>query len=114
MRCLQKLMGLSLLDRVTNDAIRSSCHVPKITDLLKYRRLRWLGHVGRMSEDRMPLQMLFSTLSGVGNIGRPLKSWNDYVREDLESIGLGHGQWWKKCKDRNQWKNRIELLLQRT
>ena len=82
------------------------CKVPQIADLLRYRRLRWLGHVARMERTRLPLQMVFSTTAGNGGRGRPLKNWNDYVREDLDAIGHAY-DWWKKCKDRDEWRNII-------
>ncbi len=40
-----------------------------------------------MNPARIPLQMMFSTMSGTGARGRPLKSCNDYVRDDLDAIG---------------------------
>ena len=82
MRCLRRLCGFSLLDKIPNTEIRAKCQVPLIADLLRYRRLRWLGHVARMDNVRLPLQMMFSTMTGSGARGRSLKSWNEYVRED--------------------------------
>ena len=110
MRCLRRLCGISLMDKISNFRIRAMCKVPQIADLLRYRRLRWLGHVARMERTRMPLQMMFSTIAGNGARGRPLKKWNDYVREDLDAIGHAY-DWWKKCKDREEWRNIIQVLL---
>ncbi len=53
---------------------------------------------------------LFSTLDGAGRRGRPVKSWNDYVRQDLASLGT----WWRKAQDRVGWKAVIETLLRCT
>ncbi len=57
--------------------------------------------------------LLISTLEGAGKRGRPIKSWNDYVRKDLDSLGLAL-TWWKRCQDRPSWKAVIETLLRRT
>ena len=57
--------------------------------------------------------MLFGTLEGAGKRGRPVKSWNNYVRQDLESLGLAL-TWWRKSQDRPGWKAAIETLLRRT
>ena len=76
------------MDRVSNDDMRIWSGMPRIADLLKYRRLRWLGHIARMNDDRLPKQLLFGTIEGTGRRGRPAKSWNDCVREDLESMRL--------------------------
>ena len=53
---------------------------------------------------------LSSTMTGSGARGRSLKSWNEYVREDLAAIGHAY-DWWEKCKDREQWKTIIQVLL---
>jgi len=113
MRCLRKVLGITLLDRIPNARVRSECDVPMIANIISHRRLRWLGHVGRMSRDRMPLQLMFSVLYGESKSGRPSKSWNDYVREDLDKVGLLY-DWWRKCQDRISWQTSIAVLLKRT
>ena len=59
----------------------------------------------------LPLQMMFSTITGSGAKGRPMKSWNDHVRDALAAIGQTC-DWWRKCKDREQLlKATIQMLL---
>ena len=53
---------------------------------------------------------MFGTISGTGIRGRPMKSWNDYVREDLEAIGMPYN-WWRKCQNRDEWRAAIKVLL---
>ena len=66
--------------------------------------------MARMDPVRMPLQLMFSTMPGTGAGGRPLKSWNDYVRDDFDAIGHAY-DWWRKCKNREDWKAIIQVLL---
>ena len=113
LKCLRCIRGVTLMDEISSDNMRDWSEMPKIADLLKYRRLRWLGHIARMKEDRLPKQLLFGTIEGVGRRGRPVKSWNECVRDDLDSMGLSC-HWWRKCQDRAGWKGIIEKLLQRT
>ena len=113
MRCLRRIKGITLLDRQHNEDIRSSMEIPKIGDVISYRRLRWLGHIGRMTEDRMPQQLLFSKFEGEQGRGRPLKTWSDYVRKDLEDLQILYC-WWRKCQDREHWRKTIDQLLHRT
>ncbi len=110
LRILRSLCGISMLNMIPNMEIRARCKMPQISDLLRYRRLRWLGHVARMNPTRIPLQMMFSTMSGTGARGRPLKSWNDYVRDDLDAIGHPY-DWWRKCKNREDWRAITQVLL---
>ena len=54
LKCLQSIRGVTLMDRISNDDMRIWSGMPKIIDLLQYRRLRWLGHIARMTDDRLP------------------------------------------------------------
>jgi len=82
MRCLRTICSLSIIDRIPNEEILQRCSVSGISDIIKYRRLRWLGHVARMDNNRLPKMMMFSTLEGDGRRGRPVKSWNDMLGID--------------------------------
>ena len=110
MRCLRSLCGISMLDRISNVEIRERCKMPQVSDLLKYRRLKWLAHVARMDPTRIPLQLMISTMLGTGPRGTPLKSWNEYVRDDLDAVGHPY-DWWRKCKNREDWRAIIKVLL---
>lgn len=87
LKCLRCIRGVTLMDGISNDDMRVWSGMPKIVDLLKYRRLRWLGHIARTTDERLPSQLLFVTIVGTGRRSRPVKSWNNCVREDLDSMG---------------------------
>ena len=57
-----------------------------ISDIILEQRLRWLGHVGRIDEVRLPNRLLFGEL----NIKRPCngtkKKWRDVLKVDLQAI----------------------------
>ena len=100
MRSFMRLLGVILLDRIPYQDIRSRFNsIPLIADLIAHWRPRWLGHVGRMDHDRLPLQMMFCRMEGCGASGRPPKECNECARQGLQSILL-ISDWWKKCKDR--------------
>ncbi len=56
--------------------------ISKKKGLLTYYRLRWLGKVSRMQDDRLPIR-LFGRFSGQIPVGHPPKTWLDYARQDL-------------------------------
>ena len=57
--------------------------------IIKQRRLRWLGHVLRMDDDRIPKQAISWEISATNRgPGRPGKNWNDIICQDLKSIGV--------------------------
>ena len=65
--------------------------------MIKPRRLRWAGHVAKMKEGRSA----FKILTGKRPLGRPRSRWEEYIRMDLEEIGINVGNWIDSAQDRN-------------
>lgn len=56
---------------------------------LKQRRLRWLGHVMRMDDDRISKDMLYGDLAqGKRPTGRPHLRYKDVFKMDLKTMGI--------------------------
>ena len=55
---------------------------------IKTQRIRWLGHIERMSEERMTEMILNSKFHTGRRRGRPRKQWIDDVESDLRSLGI--------------------------
>ena len=56
---------------------------PNIVRLIKWRRMRWAGHVARMGEERGTYRVLLGKSEGRGPLGRPRRRWVDNIRMDL-------------------------------
>ena len=112
MRCLRRICRISLWQKKTNQEIMGLCGMEAIGALISYRRLRWLGHMARMADDRLPKQLLFGgiALQSKPSVGRPPKCWQDYVREDLARLQMPYN-WYKLAQDRETWRCRIQRLL---
>ena len=115
MRCFRRICDLSLWQKKTNQEIQSQCRMETVSNYVSFRRLRWLGHVARMKDDRLAKQLLFGHITneqGAG-LGRPQKCWQDYVREDLAKLNMLYN-WHKVAQDREAWRSRIQRLLVHT
>ena len=55
---------------------------------IKFRRLRWAGHVARMEEGRSDFKILTGKLTGKRPLGRSRRRWEDNIRMDIEEIGI--------------------------
>ena len=60
-----------------------------ITEIKIKGRLRWLGHVESMSEERVVKRLYQNTAEGSRSVGRPRLRWMDDVREDLRRMEDG-------------------------
>jgi hypothetical protein len=64
-----------------------------IANFIKSMRIRWLGHVERMSNDRM---------EGDRKRGHPKKRWINDVEQDLRKLGICNRR--SRAGDRQQWR----------
>ena len=73
--------------------------------MLILSRLRLLGHIMCMPEDRLPRQLLVSAPA----LAHGRRSWwNDLVLRDLQSCNLD-GEWRALTQDRSEWRNRVRI-----
>ena len=86
------------MKRRSNKEIDELLGDENIVRLIKTLRIRWLGHIERMSEERMPKMILNSKIDSGRRRGRPRKRWIDDLESDLRSLGIRN---WK-AKARNK------------
>jgi hypothetical protein len=60
-----------------------------LRQVIKARRMRWVGHVARMGEKRKAYRLLVGTPEGRRALGRPRCRWVDNIRMDLVEVGWG-------------------------
>lgn len=59
---------------------------PNIIGETKAARLRWLGHVERMEEDRAVKRVYSGRPTGRRPVGRPRYRWLDEVLKDINDL----------------------------
>ena len=81
--------------------------------ILRKRRLRWLGHVFRMDDSRIPKDLQYSQLAtGLRKRGRPLLRFKDVCKRDLTLLDINTNRWENLAQDRTIWRNTIHQSLQ--
>ena len=100
------MCGKTLKDKINNEKIREMTCVERLEEFLREQRLRWLGHVERMDEERGPVKALKLEVDGTKK-GRPKKRWKKVVESDMIARGLQR----LDAQDRERWrlgcKNRL-------
>ncbi len=71
-----------------------------LEDMVIARRLCWLGHVARMSEERIPKKVLFGWLPQRRPAHGTKIRWRDRVRRDLRKFHIDENIWFKECQER--------------
>jgi hypothetical protein len=88
--------------RLHNEELHSLYAAPDILRVKKSRRLRWAGHVARMTDDRTVYRVLVGNLQGKRLVGRPRTRWADNVKKDLREVGLSE-DWMDRVRDGYAW-----------
>jgi hypothetical protein len=79
MRFLRRIKEITRRDSKNRD---SSIRI----ELPSYRRKerKWLGHIHRMKEERLPREIYETRVLGKNKISRPRLRWEDQVRQEAE------------------------------
>ena len=83
-RCLRKLLKISWGDHVTNDDVCQRSGQRKLSENVKERHLKMMGHILRMPEERLPKTSLeWIPTGGKRERGRPVTTWRRTIHQDL-------------------------------
>ena len=104
-RWLRKILRISWVDRVTNEEVRWRTGQESLETIIRRRRLRWFGHIHRMSSSRLAHQALDCTPPIFRKKpGQPRKSWKLTIKEDLTLLGLTWDEAKEEVEDREEWR----------
>ena len=111
-RWMRGILGITRRDKVTNEEIRKRTRQILLVNVIRERRLRWLGHVARMDEARIQKQALQWEVVGFKRRpGRPRTNWRDVVNKDLQRMGLTWEEVEASAQDRQTWRQRVALCI---
>ena len=94
-----------------NEALNDLYSSPKIVRVIKWRRMRWAGHVARMGEERVVYSVLVGKSEGKRPLGRPRCRWVDNIRMDLQEVGCGYMDWIGLAQDRDRWRTLVSEVM---
>jgi hypothetical protein len=75
--------------------------LPSIIRVIKWRRMRWTGHVARKGAKRNAYRILVGKPEGKRPLGRPWRRWVYNIKMDLREIGWDGMYWNNLAQDRD-------------
>ena len=99
------ILGVTKWDKKRNTELSGLIDLERVEVVLMRRRLRirWLGHVARMEETRIPKCLLTCKPDkGKRSVGGQKKRWNDVIVGDLKNCEL-YTNWREEAQDRSTW-----------
>ena len=104
MACLRQALNVNPFHHISNVSILSRTQSIRASTLISLSRLRWLGHVCRMEDHRLPKMILFGELSsGKRPQHRPKLRWRDCVSKDLQDFMI-QPHWHVLAMSRTRWR----------
>ena len=97
--------------RLRNEELSDLYSSPNIVRVIKWRRMRWAGHVARMGEERGVYRVLVGKPEGKRPLGRPIRRWVDNIRMDLQEVGCGYVDWIRLAQDRDRWRTLVSTVM---
>ena len=86
--------------------------MPSMYAMLSQRRLRWLGHVSRMDDNRIPKDILYGELAtGTRPTGRPALRLRDVLKRDLKAGGFDPSELELAASDRSGWRATTRTVI---
>ena len=103
---LRRILGITWKQKVTNEEVRKRTGMGSLLNMLRRNRLRWLGHVHRMNNNRLPKQALqWSPRKGKRRRGRPRKNWKTTDTDDLRALEMSWEEFELVGQDRVMWRS---------
>ena len=94
-----------------NKEIRRKTRLRILELIIKERRLRWLGHVLRMEDSRIPRHATQWELRGYKRKpGRQRKNWMD-IRRDLKDMDITWDEAEELATDAAEWRRRVAQCI---
>ena len=90
----------------SEDLAKRSGMPASLEEAIRANRLRWLGHLARMDDTRLPKQILFAEGTNTRPRHGPKRRWRDVAASDLRATGIPEAQWYHLAQDRRDWRER--------
>ena len=87
------------------------CTSHPIVWVIKSSRMRWVGHVERMGEERGMYRVLVGKPEGRRPMRRPRRGWVGNIRMDLQEVGCGYMDWIGLAQDRDRWRTLVSTVM---
>ena len=89
LNCLKRILHIKWQDKITNVEVLRRANTVGMEAFLMKAQLRWIGHVVRMGDDRLPKQTLYSQIKSSKRLpGGQLFRYKDNLRNTLKKCHI--------------------------
>ena len=97
--------------RLHNEKLNDLSSSSNIVRVIKSRRMRWVGLLARMGEERGVYRVLVGKPEVRKQLRRPRRRWVDNIRMDLQEVECGYVDWIGLAQDRDSWRTLVRAVM---
>ena len=106
--CLRRLLRIKWQEKIPDTEVLERAGQISVQTLLLKSQARWAGHVVRMSDDRLPKQLLYGELKeGKRTVGGQKKRYKDTLKSTLKELKISTDNWEAVASDRPAWRTAV-------
>ena len=109
-KCLRRILRIYWPQTISNHELRRRTGTEPITQQVRRKRWKWIGHVLRMPSAALPRVALRWTPDGGRKRGRPKETWRRTVEKEMNENSWTWGHLERRAPDRSQWHTLTEAL----
>ena len=113
-KCLRRILNIFWPEVISNQSLWEKTKQPKISQQIKQRKFRWLGHTLRKDSDSIAKYALKWNPQGKRKRGRPKTTWRRQLTKELEAMKLTLRGAESLAQDRGAWRNLVGGLCSTT
>ena len=107
-RHLRRIMKIKSEDRISNMEVLRRAGLETVEAVLAATQLRWVGHVARMEDSRIPKKVLYGELAeGRRKVGGQKLRFKDVIKRHMKSMNLDIHNWEQQVTDRSKWRSSL-------
>ena len=91
-RCLRRIMKIKWQDKISNRELLERANVERLSEEVRRRRWRFIGHILRQQPDNDCVTALTWTSEGKRKRGRPKTTWRRTLEKERSKAGGSPGQ----------------------
>ena len=114
-RCVRRMCKVNLwLTKefsITTEKLLKRLGLQTIETYLHRRSLRWLGHVSRMSFDRLPRKMLTAWVKSPRLQGAPRLHYGSYIVDSLKRANIPLDSWMSRAQLKPEWRVSVNNIV---
>ena len=109
LKCLRRVLNIKWQMHIPDTEVLERALCPNLESMITTAQLRWVGHLVRMDDIRLPKRLFYGELvNGDRPQHKPRKRYRDGIKSILKDTNINSSTWEATAVDRNAWRKVVK------